>query len=314
MLLNQPGKPLVSIGMPVYNCEQTVAAAISSIRHQSFTDWELIIVDDGSTDSTRRIVESYSDNRIRLVRGNQNLGLPTRLNQAVAISHGKYFARMDGDDVSYPNRLRSQLVYIESHPGIDVLGGSILIFDRRCQATGLRRGRQHHDEICGNPISGFSLPHVTWMGLTGWFSRNPYRADATFAQDRELLLRTHRSSCFAALPEVLVGVRETGVTLKKLLPSRYQYGMALFREAIRQRDIFLLAGCLGEGFKAGLDVLATSTGLGYRILRHRLPTVGDAEREEWKHVCQSIKQEVPDFGLVRSDANVNRPFWQSSNA
>jgi glycosyltransferase involved in cell wall biosynthesis len=283
--------------MPVHNCATTVATAIVSICQQSFTDWELIIIDDGSVDSTSWIVRSLLEPRIRLIHSVHNLGLPERLNEIVAISRGRYFARMDGDDVCYPDRLCLQLSYLAKHPEVDLLGGSILVFDGKNCAVGFRRSRQHHDEVCGNMTSGFSLAHVTWMGLTKWFVHNPYRPDARNAQDRELLMRTHRSARFAGLPDILVGVRETGLTLAKLLPARYQYARALVRESIRQREPQLLATCLGEVFKAGLDVFATSTGLGYRILRHRLPPVGDGERKEWNQVWETIRQKTPRVEL-----------------
>ena len=103
---------LVSIGMPVYNCAATVAQAIRSILNQTFEDWELLIVDDGSTDDTLKVIASFKDPRIIVSKGERNEGLPARLNDCVRRARGKYFARMDGDDIAYPERLRKQLEYL----------------------------------------------------------------------------------------------------------------------------------------------------------------------------------------------------------
>jgi glycosyltransferase involved in cell wall biosynthesis len=92
-------QPLVSIGMPVFNCERTLSTAIQSILNQTYANWELIIIDDGSKDKTLEIAKSFRDPRIEVINDGQNQRLPIRLNQAIALSRGKYFARMDGDDV-----------------------------------------------------------------------------------------------------------------------------------------------------------------------------------------------------------------------
>lgn len=290
MLLNQPRKPLVSIGLPVYNCEKTVGAAICSIQAQTFTDWELIIIDDGSTDDTFSVAEQFKDPRIRLIKGQRNVGLPTRLNEAVQLSRGKYFGRMDGDDISYPERFALQYEYICKHPEVDLLGCGVLIFNGEGRAVGVRQGRVSHEQIRGGFASSFNLPHVTWIGRREWFAKNPYRASAYHSQDRELLMRTHRFSRFAALPDVLVGVRELGVTLKKVLPARYQYGRFLLVESILQKSPFLFGGFAAEVGKAGLDLLAVASGLNYALLSHRIPPLRDGEVERWQQVWESIEK------------------------
>lgn len=92
--------PLVSTGMPVFNCQQTLNTAVQSILNQTYSNWKLIMIDDGFQDRTLDIAHSFHDPRIKVVSGGQNQQLPIRLNQAIALSRGKCFARMDGDDVS----------------------------------------------------------------------------------------------------------------------------------------------------------------------------------------------------------------------
>lgn len=279
-------KPTVSIAMPVFNCEATVGAAIRSIQAQTFQDWELIVIDDGSSDKTMAVAQMFHDARIRLVNGGKNVGLPARLNEAVQLSRGKYFARMDGDDLSYPTRLERQLTYLRVNPEVDLLGGAVSIFDGKGRLIGIRAARLTHDEICGTWWRHHTLAHVTWMGPIEWFQKNAYCPDALTTQDRELLMRARRHSRYAAVPDILVGVREATISLKKIIPARRRFAVVNLREGIRHGKIF--AGVLtasAEVAKLLLDMFAVGTGLNYHILRHRAtPTSDAAIAAEWQSV------------------------------
>src|SRR5512135_1398022 len=120
--MEEASQPLVSIGMPVRNNEATLALAIRSILEQTYTNWELLLIDDGSSDGTLRVMRGFTDERIRIFSDGLSLGLPDRLNQAIDASRGEYFARMDGDDVSYPRRLGRQVDYLRHHPQVDLVG------------------------------------------------------------------------------------------------------------------------------------------------------------------------------------------------
>src|SRR6476646_1873373 len=115
--------PPISVVMAVYNSEQTAPESIESILQQTFSDFEFIIVDDGSTDSTGEILHAYArlDNRIKLYT-QENLGLIASLNRHCRLAKGRYIARMDADDVSSPDRFEKQFGFLEAHPEIGVLG------------------------------------------------------------------------------------------------------------------------------------------------------------------------------------------------
>lgn len=114
---------LVTIIMPVYNAADTIRECIDSILVQSFFDFELLIADDGSTDSSCHILSEYRDCRIRLIRGEHNF--INTLNILLSAAKGKYIARMDADDVMMPNRLLLQYDFMEAHPEVAALGGAI---------------------------------------------------------------------------------------------------------------------------------------------------------------------------------------------
>ncbi len=108
--------------MSVYNGDMYLKEAIESILNQTFTDFEFLIINDGSIDKSEKVIKSYSDKRIRYYKNSKNLGLAASLNKGVGLSKAKYLARMDGDDVSYPNRLEKQVNFMDVNPEIDVCG------------------------------------------------------------------------------------------------------------------------------------------------------------------------------------------------
>lgn len=113
--------PEVSVIMTSYNAEKTISEAIDSILSQTFTDFEFIIVDDGSTDSTLGIILNYRDERIHLVKQCHRGRVPS-LNHAVGLTQGEYIANLDADDIALPERLDRQIAYLEDHPEIGLLG------------------------------------------------------------------------------------------------------------------------------------------------------------------------------------------------
>lgn len=121
--------PRVTVLMSVYNGERYLREAIESILGQTFTDFKFIIVNDGSTDSSRDIVLSYSDPRIRLIDNPENMGLIKSLNRGLALARGEYVARQDADDRSLPFRLEKQVAFLEVNPAVALLGTQARVID-----------------------------------------------------------------------------------------------------------------------------------------------------------------------------------------
>ena len=124
-------KPLVSIAMGVYNAERTLRKCIDSIREQTYSNWELIVCNDCSLDRTQQILKKYQDEdqRIRVINNDKNRGLAYSLNECIRQAKGKYFARVDDDDLCLPQRLERQVSFLENHPQIDIVGTSMIVFD-----------------------------------------------------------------------------------------------------------------------------------------------------------------------------------------
>lgn len=125
------GSPKVSVIMGIYNCETTLPSAIESIIGQTYDNWELILYDDGSKDGTYAVAKAYSDKypNIYLMHDDINRKLSHALNQCVRRARGEYIARMDGDDISHPERLQKQVDFLDSHPEVHLVGTQMRKFD-----------------------------------------------------------------------------------------------------------------------------------------------------------------------------------------
>jgi glycosyltransferase involved in cell wall biosynthesis len=295
--------PLLSIGMPAFNCGETLAVAIRSILHQTYENWELLVMEDGSSDATLEVARGFSDARIRVLADQSHKGLVPRLNQAVAMSRGEYFARMDADDVAYPERLERQVEYLQRHPEIDLVGCRMLMFKGDGVALGCRLTPETHEKICRRPSNGFSIAHATLMGRTSWFRAHPYDPNNPRAEDQVLLLRSHATSRFACLPEILYGCREDRLLLRKILVGRYGFAKGVLGEFLSRGKYFTAAGAvLKQLGKAQVDVFAVLSGLNYRVLAHRARPLQAEDLRHWAQVWSQLQEEtksqVFDVALV----------------
>ena len=280
--------PLISIGMSVRDGANTLRLSLQSIVNQSYENWELILIDDGSKDATSSVAAGFGDRRIRYFSDGQSLGLPVRLNQAIDAARGDYFARMDADDISYASRLERQCEFLRANPEIDLVGSWVLVFNNAGDVLGRRTGPSDHFSLCARPLGGFKMAHPTYMGRTEWFRKYRYDVGRLRCEDQDLLLRSYRASRFANIPLILLGYRES-LTLKKSIASRRMMARALAREFWRQwRPDMALAAILGQISKSVFDYVAFTTGLEYRMLHHRYEPSSKEDCQEWARVWNSL--------------------------
>lgn len=206
-------KSLVTIAIPIYNAEKYLRDSIQSVLNQTYRDWTLYLINDGSSDDSLSIMQEYAekDNRIVIVNDGLNKGLIARLNQSIKMCTSKYYSRMDADDIMCITRIDEQVKLLEEHPDIDVCGTSIMTIDsdNNIIGSGLSEGK----------VNGFV--HPTVMGKASWFKANPYADWALRAEDFELWSRTSRYSNFYAIGKPLLFYREFGVpTFKKYYLSQ----------------------------------------------------------------------------------------------
>jgi len=284
---------LVTIAMAVRNGASTIRQAICSVRDQTYSNWELIVIDDSSTDDSMAIVNALNDPRIRILKNRRVIGLAASLNRAIDAANGQLFARLDVDDVAYPDRLERQVAFLENRPDIDLLGSRMMVFCDDGEPLGSPKSFYSHDALCMAPWKGFYLPHPTWIGRVEWFRRYHYDPRYIKAQDQELLLRAFRDSRYACLNEILVGYRQHSIELKKVWKGRYYLSRAFLARGQREQLYVraILAVCI-QTIKAVADTVAISSGLERRLLRHRALPAQDAEVKRWRDVWNDIIRET----------------------
>ena len=215
--------PLVTVAMPVYNAGQHLRNAVMSIINQSYTHWELIIIDDGSTDHAIESLNDIDDIRIKIIQDGVNKGLAGRLNQIIDMANGDFIARMDQDDISYPERFLLQLKLLIDNADLDLVAGRAIRISENNQPLGYLPFFLNTRSVSSKPWLGIYMPHPTWMGRVGWFRKHRYASPAPyFCEDQELLLRSYESSQFSLVDEVVLAYRvRDSVPLKKLFKVRW---------------------------------------------------------------------------------------------
>lgn len=199
--------PLVTVLMPVHNGETYLRSAIESILSQTFSNFEFLIINDGSSDKSVDIIESYKDERIRLIHNESNLGLPATLNKGIDLTQGKYIARMDCDDVSLPNRLKKQVSYMQAHPEIGILGTNCQMIGPQDQPGKHSDYPTKHGFIRWRLAFGSFLAHPTVMMRTDILRRLGGYRMLDVAQDYDLWQRAAWETRLACLPQPLLKLR-----------------------------------------------------------------------------------------------------------
>jgi glycosyltransferase involved in cell wall biosynthesis len=250
-------QPRVSVVMSVFNGEKFLAEAIESMLCQTYQDFELLIVDDASTDGTAAILAGYSDARLRVITNGTNLGLTPSLSRALGEARGEFIARQDADDVSLPERLAIQVEWLDRHPEVAVLGSELEIVD----AEGKSRGRfgvaTDHAEIVWRMFYGRVLAHPSVM-----FRADPVKAaggydtDVAVAQDLDLWTRLVGKARFANLQRPLVryrthpgavSVRKGEAQQHSVLAARTRLAAVLLGRNVTAAELAALAATLAGG-------------------------------------------------------------------
>jgi len=286
-------EPLVTVVMPVYNAGRYLRQAVLSIVGQTFGDWDLLVIDDASTDGAVESIADIADARIRVVRNPKNLGLAATLNVGIDLARGEFIARMDQDDVAYPERLERQLALLRADPQLDLVAVRCLTISPSGEALGLLPWAQTHEALAARPWLGFYLPHPTWMAHTAWFRRHRYHLpEIHLSEDQELLLRSHAESRFATVPEVLFAyrIRERKDWRRQVRSRRAQLRMQLnhFAHAgqFGRAALSLLAFCA----RMAMDLANALLPGGLRLGPHRRKPLDAGELQRWRVVLAELNQ------------------------
>ena len=185
---------LISIGIPFYNAEDYLSDAIKSVLAQSYPYWELILVDDGSTDESLKIAQDFAkkDNRIRVISDRENKKLPYRLNQIIRNAQGDYIARMDADDIIATNRFEQQIEFLKNNPNFDLVSTGLLSLKNNLDLVGYRIPCSSKHITLNDAVLGTTgIIHASIMAKKSWYFRNLYNEKNRLAEDYELWLNAY---------------------------------------------------------------------------------------------------------------------------
>ena len=184
--------PAVSVILPAHNCDQYIGKAIESVLHQTFTDFELIIINDGSSDRTGEIIRSFSDPRILYHFNNSKMGLVFNLNKGIDLARGRYIARMDGDDIAGPERFEKQITYLDNKRNVDLLATVVSLIDENAIPCGTWKSDERNiseKEIREYLPKDNCIAHPTVMGKSDIFKKYKYDPKQSQSEDYDLWLR-----------------------------------------------------------------------------------------------------------------------------
>jgi glycosyltransferase involved in cell wall biosynthesis len=217
----------LSIGIPFYNCERFLPDAIRSVFAQTYQDWELILVDDGSTDRSLEIARSIDDPRVRVISDGVNRRQTYRLNQLINESRYDFIARMDSDDMMFPKRLETQMSCFDNSE-IQIVSSATCVIDDNNKIWSIRNNKGKHNVTpLGIVKHQYRLIHPTMLVRKQWFLDNPYNDQIIYAQDFDLFFRsgikkTLTNSIVQIIDDPLLFYREddSSLSLKKIRASQ----------------------------------------------------------------------------------------------
>jgi glycosyltransferase involved in cell wall biosynthesis len=286
----------VTIAIPFYNAEECLPDAIRCVFAQTHQDWELILIDDGSSDNSLQIAKAVQDSRIRVVSDGQNKKLAARLNQVNRLAKYDYILRMDADDLMSPNRLELQLKILQENPHVDILSTGVCSILNDFTLVGTRGqdfDKANFEDILSKKKG---IVHASILGKKEWFVKHQYDESLSIAQDTELWLRTLKKNELVAksIKEPLYFYREEyNITQNKILRAYRNERIILKKYATKKLPFILLKSHMKSLF---VKVLAFFN-LIHTLQKRRNPQPPSEERVRKFHNDLRIIMNTPVEGL-----------------
>ncbi len=239
---NNIKNPIISVVLPIYNGEKYLGEAIQSILNQTFTDFELLIIDDCSKDNGLEIAQSYKDPRIRILKNEKNLGLALSIDRGIQESRGQFIARMDQDDIALRQRFARQILYLENHRDIDIVGTWATTIGEK---TGVKiRRPTNPDEVKASLLFRTSLIHPTIMIRKSFLEKNGVRYGhfenntVGFIEDYDFYTRAIQFGKLANISEVLLKYRKhSAQTSVEKVKTQIEFAKVIVRRQLERLGI-----------------------------------------------------------------------------
>jgi len=232
----------ITIAIPFYNAERFLRDAIRSVFAQTYQDWELILIDDGSTDSSLSIAQSVKDRRVKVISDGKNKKLSARLNEITQIAKYEYIARMDADDLMFPNKLELQMKYLHLNPAIDLISTGVYSVLNDLTISGIRGNDYEYPLFKDLLTRKIGFTHASLIAKKTWYLRNKYDESLSIGQDLDLWLRSSKNNDFKAKSisaPLYIYREEENITKNKLLRA-YSNERKMIRKYSEEEIVFLL--------------------------------------------------------------------------
>ena len=228
--------PAISVVMAVYNEEVSLTQAIESILQQTYQNFEIIIVDDNSNDNSTNIIAAYAknDTRITVIHNEINMGLAESLNIGIQHTKAEWIARMDGDDISLPQRFEKQMAYLQAHPDIDVLSTALIDMTPENEPFGKRSIPEQHNQLAWRTLWASPAFHGTIMMRKNKFLQSGGYKKGEILEDVELWSRMMQYARFAALPDYLYQYHRTRNEFDKIQDERKEATIKICQNFVSQ--------------------------------------------------------------------------------
>lgn len=231
---------LISVIVTVYNRADMIAAALASLDLAGPDRLEIIVVDDGSSDGSPRVVERLGDPRIRLIRHDRNRGIPAARNSGLDAASGDYIAWLDSDDLARPGRLDRQARFLDANRDVAMIGACA---GRIAESGRARRGARvpllAHEDICAQLLFRSAFQQSSIMGRAEILKAFPYRSEFPVCEDVDMFVRLSAAHRVANLPEVLVDRRlHAGQTVQRESRAIRERKSAIFRASLARLNLF----------------------------------------------------------------------------
>jgi glycosyltransferase involved in cell wall biosynthesis len=310
-------KPLVSVIVPAYNAEAVLPQALASVLAQSFTEWEALVVDDGSLDGTREVAHAVDDRRIRYFRLERNRGRGFARQYALDRAEGVYCCMLDADDWMYPSRIAEQVEALEACQSLSFVSAGMAIADKGGSLRGVRGVPRRL--LCYAPTRELRRPGAPFaasMFRASVARQYGFDAGFTVAEDADFLMRVQREKGFAVLPKVLYTYNEYGsLTIEKLLLSAAAHRRICARHW-RREPLAVARGIIESAGRSVAYRCAFALGAGDYLIMRRSRKPSAQEMAGYSEARRRVAQfAARHFGSLASNRDRHRePLFTPAGA
>ena len=279
--------PQVAIMIPVYNGERTLPLAIKSIQAQTYQNWKCYIVNDGSTDNTKNILDAIKDDRFVVHHFSENKGRPYARQEALDLAEGKYIAFLDADDFFHPEKLEKQVNVLESNPKLGLVSCAMVSYDSELNFISIRSDFSVKEELY-KIGKEYRLPRTPAMVYLARAKKIEYNFKLKYAQDTDFFMKYADNQFCANIEEPLYFYSEyESVTKEKILKTNY-YGIILFSSFFYKSPFHVTKKIVKNLFKIGVKIIIYPFVDANFYLNKRGANLTEKQQTDFKNILEGV--------------------------